>query len=97
MNYVKRCQVNADFAAENEAWQSFILNITGTIKSELWIRIHNVIKSGSNPDLDTDPDPQHYFKRPIFSKTKNQHKKSKILAVFTIFKPFRYKNKFCCP
>jgi hypothetical protein len=53
------------------------------------IRIHNVIESGSNPD------PQQYrtLEDKYFQRLKNQQKKSEILAVCTIFIPFRYKNK----
>jgi hypothetical protein len=58
--------------------------------SSIRIRIHSVIESASN--LDTDPDPHQYLRRQIFSKIK-ESKKSKILAVCTIFIPFRYKNK----
>jgi hypothetical protein len=37
--------------------------------SSIRIRIHNVIESGSNPD------PQQYFRRQIFSKIKKSTKK----------------------
>jgi hypothetical protein len=53
------------------------------------IRIHTVIESGFNPDPDTDPQQYRYFRRQIISKIKNSTKKSKILAVCTIFIPFR--------
>jgi hypothetical protein len=52
----------------------------------------NLAQSGStmslNPDPDTDPNPQQYCRRQIFSKIKKSTKKSKILAVCTIFIPF---------
>jgi hypothetical protein len=39
------------------------------------IRIHKGIESGSNPDTDTDPDPQQYFRR--LKKIKKSTKKVK--------------------
>jgi hypothetical protein len=39
-----------------------------SIRIRIRIRIHKVIESGSNPDRDTNPDPQQYFRRQIFLK-----------------------------